>query len=95
VTIEIENYQDQKGGNVLGTFDVYMPSAQLRIKRFRLIKTRTGKLIVGYPSFCSKQASEPSGRPEFSPYIEFSRERGVQFDQAVLEALKPFLGASS
>ena len=92
--IEILNFQEMRNSSVLGMFSVYIPSFRLTIHRFRIIRTKTGKLILGYPSFKSEQAGA-SGRPLFCPLFEFSKEKGLEFEQKVLEGLKPFLGLNS
>ena len=93
--IEILNFQDGLPGTpTLGTFSVYIPSYKMTIHKFRVIRTKTGKLIIGYPSYRTETMGI-NGKPTYLPYFEFSKEKGLEFDQAVMNALKPYLKHAS
>lgn len=89
--MEIVNYSQQAAGtSTVAIFSVYLPALQLTIHKFRLIRVKSGKLIIGYPSYRTDQTT-PMGKAVYSSYLEFSKEKGLEFETKVMQALEPFL----
>lgn len=90
--MEIQNYDQQPpGGPCLGIFSVYIAPYRMTIHKVRLIRTKKGALILGLPSYAIPQ---DDGSKKWHSYIEFSAEKAKEFNEKVLEALKPFMGNS-
>jgi hypothetical protein len=89
VSLEIENYKENSSSaSTLAEFSVYIAPYRLRFHRLRLIKTKSGKLIIGLPSY---GVDQPDGQKKWHPYIEWSQEKGKEFHAKVMEALTPFM----
>jgi hypothetical protein len=87
--MEILNYEKQAaGGFTVAVFTVYLPSANLSLHKVRLNRSKKGNLFVSLPSFGVEQ---PDGSKKWMPYMEWSQEKGREFNEKVMEALKPFL----
>lgn len=90
--MEIENYRAGLE-NVIAIFDVYCgPNSTVRYRNLKLLKSKTGKTFIAYPSFGTDQ---PDGKKTWTPYISFSKEKQEEFEKKVMEALKPFLAQES
>lgn len=90
--MEIVNYEEQPpGGFCLAIFTVYLPAAQLLIHKVRLNRSKKGHLFIGIPSFAVDQ---PDGSKKWHPILEWSAEKGKDFNEKVLKALEPFLKPS-
>jgi len=89
--MEIIDYSEQPPGkSTIAIFGVYLPALCMRIHKFRLIRLKNGKLLLGFPSFRTNSTT-PTGNAIYAPYFEFSTEKGQEFERKVMEALKPFL----
>jgi hypothetical protein len=87
--MEILNYEEQpKGSFNISIFTVYLPNAHLSIHKVRLNRSKKGHLFISLPAFGIDQ---PDGSRKWQPYIEWFQEKGKEFNEKVLEALKPFL----
>lgn len=87
--MEILNWKDGTlTSNVVGIFDIYLgPKWGMTFKNFRLIRTKKGSLILGFPSYSID--NEP-GKKTWIPYIDLSPEKKEAFTKEVMELVKPF-----
>ena len=86
--MDIENYREQPPGlPLVAIFDVYLPEAKLTFRNLKVLRTKSGGLYLGIPSF--KQDGFP--KPTYIPYFQFSKERHDDFTKKVMEAVKPFV----
>lgn len=89
--MEILNYRDVVDKpNVIGEFDVYLPGMQLTLFRMKVVRTKTGKTFSNAPSYMV----EVAGAKKFYPYYSFSEEKQREFNEKIMELLKPFLERS-
>ena len=87
MTIKIENFRDQpRTGSVLALFDVYIPERSLTYRNLKLIKGKKGTFVT-FPAFATEG---PDGKKEYTPYVEYSKEKQAEFFKRVKEELKPF-----
>ena len=87
--MEILNFQAQNDGtSCAGTFSVHLPNMKITLHKLRLIKTKSGNMIIGIPSYGVDQGD---GKKKWMPYIEFGSDKSKEFNEKVLEALKPFI----
>lgn len=85
--MEILNYDEQRpGGSTVAIFSVSL--SHLTIHRVRLIKTKKGHMMLGLPSYAVDQ---PDGSKKWHQYLEWSTEKGIEFEKKVMQALEPFL----
>jgi hypothetical protein len=88
--MEILNYEECSGGSTLATFSIYWgPQFGMTFHKWKLIQTKSGSLFVAAPSF--SKDTDLMGKKEWFPFIEFSKEKGTDFQKKVLELLQPFL----
>jgi hypothetical protein len=92
--MEILNYRTETRGSVIASFDIYFPKMSLTLRNYRLLRSgKTGGMYISPPAF-GKDNGDPSGKKEWIPYIEWSKEKGVELQKQVLELLKPFTESS-
>lgn len=86
--MEITNYREQPpASKIIAIFDVYIPAWQLTFRNLKIIRSAKGNSFIAFPSFCE----EINGEKKYTPYIEFSKERGGDFQTKVKELLVPFM----
>ena len=87
--MEIENYNElPPGKSVIAEFSVYLPGAKMRIHKMKVLKNKHGGKYVGFPAYGVEQ---DDGRKKWMPFLEFTEEKAKEFQEKVLEALKPFM----
>lgn len=88
--MNIENYREQPpGGALIALFDVYLPEWKLTFRNLKLLQSKQGGKYLGFPSF--KEDEMPGYKIKYTPFFEFSKERGEEFKKKVLEELKEFM----
>lgn len=89
MTIIIEEFKQQNASsNIVAIFDVYLPKLMCRYRNIKLIKGKKGH-FVAFPSFCT--TDEFTGEKKFTPIIEYDKERQMELNKKIMEALKPFV----
>lgn len=89
--MEILNYDEQPPtGNVVAIFSVRLPAAAMTFHKIKLIRSKKGNLFISLPSYAVDSMSE-FGKKEYHPYVEMDEERKKEFQNKVLEAIKPFV----
>lgn len=93
MTIRIENYREANPADKhLAIFDVYLPKISLVFRNMKLVKAKSGKEFLSYPSFVVSE--DEYGKKTFAKTFEFSEEKTKEFETQVYEELTPFLGRS-
>jgi len=88
MSIEIENYREQPPvGNLIAIFDIYLPKEKVRYRNLKLIRGKRGD-FVALPSFVA--STDEDGRKNFSPYIEFEKEKQKMFFDEILAEITIF-----
>lgn len=86
--MEIINYRDGLASDKFAAkFDVYCPNMQVTYRNLKLIQSKKGHHFISFPSFCEES---DSGEKKYTPYIEFSKERGIKFQNEVMQLLQEF-----
>lgn len=86
--MEITNYREQPpASKIVVIFDVYISAWQLTFRNLKLIRSSKGHNFVVFPSFCE----DIGGQKKYTPYIEFSKERGADFQNKIKELLVSFM----
>jgi len=89
--LEILNFRDTiDRPNILAEFDIYIASIHLTLFKMKLVKTKTGKIFPNAPAYMV----EVAGAKKFFPYYSFSEEKQREFNEKIMELLKPFLERS-
>jgi hypothetical protein len=86
--MEIVNYREgTPSDKYVGIFDIYLGSVWgVTYRNWRLVHGKHGLFISG-PSF---SVGEPPDKKYFQ-YIEFSAEKKKDFENKILDLLKPYL----
>lgn len=85
--IVIENYDEMPAdSNIIASFDVYLPAAELRLRKLKVMKGKNG-YWVAFP--CFKQTG--GDKDNWVPYFSFSAERQKEFLNQVTELLKDYV----
>lgn len=88
--MEITNYREQSSGaKFIAYFDVYFPALQLTLRNLKLIKSSKGHYFIGFPAFLEDPAAREK---KFIPYMEFSKDRGQEFQKKCKELLEDMMG---
>lgn len=87
--MQILNYQEQAGGNVLATFDARSEKMRCTFRHLRLYRSKKGNLFIGFPSH--KDTTSPSDKPKYTPHYEFDGDTQKQFQDEILAAVNPYL----
>lgn len=88
--MEILNFRDVPNDPyTIGTFDIYFgPKSGMTLKKYKLLRSKKGHIYFSGPAY---RVDFPDGSKKWEPYVEFNEERGKDFKDAVMEALKPFM----
>ncbi len=87
--MQILNYCEQPPtGNIVAIFSVDLPAAGMTFHKLKLIKSKTGKMFISFPSWMEQDDME---KKSFFPYVEMTNERKIEFEKKVMEALEGFL----
>lgn len=87
--MEILNYcESGKQTSTVATFSVYIPAWRLTFHKMRLIRAKNGNMFLGFPSYSTDGLH---GNKLWHSYVELSEEKAKEFNNRVLEALKPFV----
>lgn len=91
--MEILNYNEQvPGGHIIAIFDIYWgPQFGMTFKKWKLMNGKKGEFVAG-PSYSVE--GDLLGKKDWFPYIEFSREKGPDFQKKVMHLLEPFRKAT-
>ena len=90
--MNIENYREgpQKDNDKsIATFDVEHKGS--RYIDLRVLISKSGKYYIAYPS---KKRVGHDGQDSWIRYYDWGKERNIEFDKMVLEALEPYLSGS-
>ena len=88
--MEINNYREQPAGaKFIAYFDVYFPALQLTLRNLKLIRSQKGHHFIGFPAFCE---DFHGAEKKFIPYMEFSKDRGQEFQTKCKELLEDMMG---
>lgn len=88
--LEIEDYRPESGGKAtIATFTVHVANAKMRIRKCKLLKLKNGHFKIALPSYSEVPFADrnPHDPVSFKPYIEFSADKGKEFENRTLEAL--------
>lgn len=89
--MEIIKYEKQLGtGPVAAIFDFVIPALGFTCRKWKLMRNKKGGLFVSAPSFALES---PNGDKTWIKYVEVSENRSKDFQRALLDALKPFMGS--
>jgi len=87
--MKIENYREAgPSDKYIAKFDLYIPALQMTLHELKLIRSTKGHNFIAMPSF-SKE--DEFGKKSWFPFIEFSKEKKVEFEKQVMELLKGFV----
>lgn len=91
--MEILNFEKAiEGKYELATFDLdFGAKWGMTIFKFKLYKSKNGHYYFKSPAY---KAGELNGKPNWKPYVDFYGEKGKDFNNSVLELLKPFIDNS-
>ena len=86
--MEILNYCEQPPtGNIVAIFSVDLPAAGMTFHKIKLIKSKTGKKFLSFPSWMQE---DDMGKKTFFPYIEMTDERKMDFEKKVMAELENY-----
>lgn len=75
--------ENKPDSQTIATFSAYIHDWNLKMHKLRLIRTKTGRVFTGFPSY----SEERDGKKVFFPYNEFSFERKKEIEEAIAKEL--------